>query len=161
MSKILSVSEAIKISAKIRKEGKAIVLAGGCFDILHIGHITFLEKAKAAGDSLLILLEPDESIKKLKGENRPINNQEDRAKILAALESVDYVILLPANLKDMDYDNMIIQIKPAIIATTKGDIKRKDKERQAALINGKVIDVTDFISDQSTTRLIKFLGKEL
>lgn len=161
MNKVLSVSDAIKISAKIRKEGKTIVLVGGCFDILHIGHIIFLEKAKAAGDSLFILLESDQSIRKLKGANRPINNQEDRAKILAALESVDYVVLLPPHLKDKDYDHTIIQLKPAIIATTQGDLQRKQKARQAALINCKIIEVTGFIRDQSTTQLVKLLGKKL
>lgn len=161
MEKIVTVQQAIQISKQLHEENKNVVLAGGCFDILHIGHITFLEKAKAAGDSLFVFLEPDESIKKLKGENRPINNQEDRAKILAALEAVDYVILLTPNLRDADYDRMIIQIKPAIIATTQGDFYKKHKERQAALINSKVVEVTDYIMDQSTSRLVKLLGKEL
>ena len=161
MNKILTVDQAIKEGEKIRREKKSIVLAGGCFDILHIGHITFLEKAKASGDSLFVFLEPDESIKKIKGGGRPINNQENRAKILAALEPVDYVILLPPHLTDIDYDRMIIQLKPAIIATTRGDIHKKNKERQAALIKSKVIEVADYIRDQSTSRLVKLLGNEL
>jgi len=161
MNKILTIEQAIKEGENIRRKGKTIVLVGGCFDILHIGHITFLEKAKAAGDTLFVFLESDESIKKLKGENRPINNQENRAKILAALTPVDYVILLPTHLKDLDYEQMIIQIKPAIIATTQGDVRRKNKERQAALINCRIIEVTNYIRDQSTTRLVKLLGKEL
>ncbi len=161
MNKILTVDQAIKEGERLRLNGKSIVLIGGCFDILHIGHITFLEKAKASGDSLFVFLEPDESIKKLKGKKRPINNQENRAKILSALESVDYVILLPPHLTGIDYDRMIIQLKPAIIATTRGDVHRKNKERQAALIKCKIIEVTDYISDQSTSRLVKLLGKEL
>lgn len=161
MNKILTIEQAIREGENIRRKGKTIVLVGGCFDILHIGHITFLEKAKAAGDKLFVFLESDESIRKLKGVNRPINNREDRAKILAALESVDYVILLPAYLKDSDYDNMIIKIKPAIIAITKGATRRKNKERQAALASSKLVEVTGYIRDQSTTRLVKFLGKEL
>lgn len=161
MNKIVDVNKAIILSKKLRDQGKTVVLVGGCFDILHIGHITFLEKAKESGDSLFVFLEPDESIKKLKGKNRPINNQENRAKILSALESVDYVILLPPHLTDIDYDHMIIQLKPAIIATTRGDVHRKNKERQAALIKSKVIEVTDYIRDQSTSRLVKLLGSEL
>jgi D-beta-D-heptose 7-phosphate kinase/D-beta-D-heptose 1-phosphate adenosyltransferase len=159
--KILTVEQAIAKSSELRNEGKSIVLAGGCFDILHIGHITFLDKSRAAGDSLFVFLESDESIKKIKGEGRPINNQDDRAKILAALQLVDYVILLPPHLQDNDYDHMIIELKPAIIATTQGDLYRSHKERQAALVNGKIIDVTNFVSDQSTTRLVALLGKEL
>lgn len=161
MEKIVTVQQAMQIAEELRKETKHIVLVGGCFDVLHIGHITFLEKAKATGDSLFVFLESDESIQKLKGKKRPINNQEDRAKILAAFESVDYVILLPPHLTDIDYDRMIIQIKPDIIATTQGDLHRKNKERQATLINCKVIEVTDYIRDQSTTRLVELLGKEL
>ncbi len=161
MEKIVTVQQAVQIAEELRKETKHIVLVGGCFDILHIGHITFLEKAKATGDSLFVFLESDESIQKLKGKKRPINNQDDRAKILAELESVDYVILLPPHLTDIDYDRMIIQIKPDIIATTQGDLHRKNKERQATLINCKVIEVTDYIRDQSTTRLVELLGKEL
>jgi len=161
MGKIVTINKAIILSERLRNQGKTIVLAGGCFDILHIGHITFLEKAKASGDSLFVFLEPDESIKKIKGGGRPINNQENRAKILAALEPVDYVILLPPHLTDIDYDRMIIQLKPAIIATTLGDVNRKNKERQAALIKSKVIEVTDYIRDQSTSRLVKLLGNEL
>lgn len=161
MNKIVNINKAIVLSEKLRNQGKTVVLAGGCFDILHIGHITFLEKAKAAGDELFVFLESDATIRTLKGENRPINNQEDRAKILAALEAVDYVILLPPHLKDQDYDRMIIQLKPAIIATTKGDPYKKHKERQRVLINCKLIEVSDFISDQSTSRLVKLLGKEL
>lgn len=157
MHKILTVQKSIEIAKNLRSKGKKIVLAGGCFDILHIGHITFLKKAKEAGDSLFILLESDEAIKRIKGKNRPINNQEDRAKILAALNVVDFVVLLPANLTDKDYDRIVIQIKPAIIATTKGDPFRMHKERQAVLINCKIIDVTDIISDQSTSRLVKLL----
>ncbi|MBU3978874.1 adenylyltransferase/cytidyltransferase family protein [Patescibacteria group bacterium] len=161
MKKIVTVQQAIQIAEKLHKETKHIVLVGGCFDILHIGHITFLQKAKAAGDSLFVFLESDESITKLKGKKRPINNQEDRAKILGALESVDYVILLPPRLADTDYDRMIIQIKPAIIAITSGDPYKKQKKRQAALIDSRMIEATDFISDQSTSRLVKFLGKKL
>lgn len=161
MKKIITINHAVKESGILRHNGKKIVLAGGCFDILHIGHIIFLEKAKAAGDRLFVFLESDESIKKLKGENRPINNQEDRAKILAALMMVDYVILLAPYLTDKDYEDMIIRLKPDIIAITKGDPNKGQKKGQADLINSRIIEVTGFISDQSTTRLVKLLGKEL
>lgn len=161
MNKIVTVQQAVPIAEKLHKETKRIVMVGGCFDILHIGHITFLEKAKKTGDKLFVLLESDQSIRKIKGAGRPINNQEDRAKILTAFESVDYVILLPSNLSDKDYDRIIIQIKPSVIAITQGDVYKKNKERQAALINSKVIEVINVIKDQSTTRLVKLLGKEL
>lgn len=161
MDKIVTVGQAIQIAQDFHKKSKRIVLVGGCFDILHIGHITFLERAKAAGDVLFVLLEADESIRKIKGENRPISNQEDRARILAAIEVVDEVILLSPDLKGQDYDELIMQLKPAIIATTQGDPKRYLKERQASFVNARIIDVTDVIRGQSTTRLIRLLGKDL
>ncbi len=161
MDKIVTIAQAIQIAQDQHRKNKRIVLIGGCFDILHIGHIIFLQRAKKAGDVLFVLLEADDSIKKLKGENRPINNQEDRARILAAIEVIDEIILLSANLKDKDYDELIMQLKPDIIAITQGDLKRHKKTRQASFVNAEVIDVTDVISDQSTTRLIKLLGKDL
>lgn len=161
MGKIITINKAIVLSKKLRNQGKKVVLVGGCFDILHIGHITFLQKAKAGGDALFVFLESDENINKLKGENRPINNQEDRAKILAAIEVVDYIILLPPNLINQDYEKMIINIKPAIIAVTLGDPYIIHKKMQADLIDCKVMEVTNIISDQSTSRLVELLGKEL
>ena len=118
MDKILTPEQAVQEATKLNQEGKHIVLAGGCFDILHIGHITFLDKAKEQGDSLFVLIEHDENIKKTKGPGRPINSQDDRAKILASLSVVDYVVKLPAIIDNKLYDNLVIQLKPAIIATT-------------------------------------------
>ncbi len=161
MNKILTIENAIRIAQNLRSKKKSIVLAGGCFDILHIGHITFLEKARAQGDNLFIFLESDNTIKKLKGENRPVNHQADRAKILSALESVDVIILLNSGLADTDYDEMITQLKPDIIAVTNGDKNKKQKEQQAKKINSRLIEVTPVISDQSTSRLIKLLGNDL
>lgn len=159
MNKIISVNEAIKTSNKLRLERKTIVLVGGFFDILHIGHIRFLEKSKKLGDVLFVLLESDEKAKQIKGKNRPINSQEDRAKILASLQSVDYVINLPKMIKNEQYDKMVNQIKPAIIATTYGDQNIAHKKRQAKQINAKVVEVIERIQDQSTTRLIRQLAE--
>lgn len=160
MKKIISISEAIKISNKLRSENKSIVLVGGCFDILHVGHIEFLRKAKEKGDYLFVILENNEKIKKIKGENRPINNQEDRAKVLEALIFTDYIIPLKNMENDEDYDQLILNLKPAIIATTKGDPFRKHKERQAKLVDGKVIDVVERISKRSTSELAEKILKD-
>src|SRR5437868_2303682 len=104
MQKILSLPQAIEKTNELHKQDKQIVVAGGCFDILHIGHFTFLEKAKSAGNALFVLLESDETIKKSKGPNRPINTQQNRAKLLAGLSAVDFVILLPPLTTNEDYD---------------------------------------------------------
>jgi glycerol-3-phosphate cytidylyltransferase len=156
-SKILTTKQAIEIAQQINSSGKKIVLVGGCFDILHIGHITFLENSKKQGNILFILLENDKTIKKLKGDNRPVNSQEDRSQILAHLSMVDYVVMLPEIIDDKTYDKLVIDLKPAIIATTAGDINKSHKERQAKLVGAKIIDVTNEISNKSTTRLVNIL----
>lgn len=74
-----------------RKNGKRLVFTNGCFDILHVGHVSYLEEARSLGDILVVAVNSDESVKKLKGSHRPIVNQGDRMKVLAALESVSYV----------------------------------------------------------------------
>lgn len=161
MNKILSIEKAIKISKKLQSENKTIVLAGGVFDILHIGHVKFLEKAKQRGDILFVLLESDDNVKRLKGKNRPINSQKNRAIILAALYAVDYVVLFPMLKTDAEYDKVISQIRPSIIATTAKDPNILHKRRQANQISGKVVNVLKRISDQSTTRLAKLINQDL
>ena len=128
------------------------VLAGGCFDLLHPGHLSFLKKAKEQGDLLFLLLESDDMIKKSKGNNRPHQDQQIRAENLAQTQIVDYVILLPEEMDNNEYDKLVSLIKPAIIATTKGDPYRYHKERQALLVGGKVVDVIDRISNFSTSQ---------
>ncbi|MBI2442930.1 MAG: adenylyltransferase/cytidyltransferase family protein [Candidatus Levybacteria bacterium] len=161
MNKILSSQEATVLSRRLRSENKTIVLAGGCFDVLHIGHIAFLEKAKEQGDVLLLLLESDEAITQMKGKNRPLNTQQDRALLLSALTPVDYVLPLSGILSDEDYDELILAIKPAIIATTQNDSNRSHKERQATRVGAKVIDVTGAIQNQSTTRIAQLLQRDI
>ena len=159
VGKIITTQQAINVSEKLHTAGKKIILAGGCFDILHIGHITFLEKAKNQGDILFVFVENDETIKKLKGVNRPINTQKDRAEILANLKMVDFVITLPLVTNDHAYDELVTLLEPAIMATAFGDPNRSHKERQAKKIGAKVVDVTTQISNQSTTRLISILNE--
>ena len=108
MDKILTTDQAIQIAQTLREQNQRIVVAGGCFDILHLGHITFLEKAKEQADSLIILLESDENIKRTKGPARPINTQHDRAKILSSLTVVDYVITLPPIHNNEIYECLVI-----------------------------------------------------
>lgn len=155
MNKIITIKEAIKISEKIRKNRKTIVLVGGFFDILHTGHIKFLENAKKYGDYLFVLLEDDNKAKKAKGESRPINSQKDRAIVLSTLRSVDYVVLLKNMTNNAQYDKIIIQIAPNVLATTYGDPYINHKRRQAKLVNGKVMCVIHRIYDRSTTQLAK------
>lgn len=155
MKKVIGIQEAINIAKKIRKQGKTIVLAGGFFDILHVGHIKFLENAKKHGDYLFVLLENDNKAKQIKGPKRPINSQKDRAKILSSLQSVDFIILLKNMTNNSDYDKIIIQIAPNVIATTSGDPYMNHKKRQAKKTKSKVVCVIRRIYDHSTTQLAK------
>lgn len=160
MNRIINIEKAAKISKKLKGEGKIVILAGGVFDVLHIGHIKFLEAAKKRGDVLFVLLESDGNVKKYKGKDRPINSQTDRALILSALKFVDYVVILNEMKKNKDYDNLIIKIKPDIIATTKKSPQEIHNIRQAKLVNAQVVLVINRISDKSTTRLANIIKKE-
>ncbi len=158
MRKILNIKEAIGIARKIKKQNKTIVVVGGIFDILHLGHIKFLEKSKKYGDYLFVLLEDDAKAKKEKGKNRPIHSQKDRAKILSSFQSVDYVVMLKNMTSNELYDKIMVKIMPAIIATTYGDPYVVHKKRQAKLVHGKVVYVIKRIYNQSTTKYIKLIN---
>ena len=161
MIKIIPSKDAGKTARKLKEQGKVIVVAGGCFDILHLGHIKFLEEAKKQGDFLFVILESDESVKSKKGEKRPINSQHDRAYILSALSSVNFVIPLQGVTTNQDYDTLMAEISPSVIATTQNDPGVKHKERQAKKIGGKVKFVIRRIGNISTSKLAGFSDTEL
>ena len=160
MNRIINTEKAIKISKKLKREGKKLVLAGGCFDILHVGHIKFLTAAKKKGDILFILLESDKNVEKFKGKNRPINNQAERAMVLSSLRFVDYVIILGEMKTNSDYDKLIVNLKPDIIATTKKSQQIIHNARQAKLIDAELALVINRISNKSTTRLAEIISQE-
>src|SRR3989338_1430528 len=121
---------------KLQKRGKPIILTGGCFDILHIGHIRFLEEAKKSGGTLIVLLEPDEKVRKLKGAKRPVFSQHERARTLSSLIPVDYIILLPY-LSGSGYDQYISVIKPDIIAKNKNQSNFEKETKTEKKSSGK------------------------
>lgn len=159
-NKIINISQAFDISQRIHLDNKVIVLIGGCFDILHIGHVQFMEEAKKLGDILMLLLESDEAIRQLKGINRPINNQSDRSMILSSLVFTDYIIPLSHLLNDKEYDQLIFELKPDIIATTANDPGRIHKKRQAESLGIKLVDVIKRIDNQSTSKIAQLLNNE-
>ena len=133
------------------------VLTGGCFDLIHYGHIVFLTKAKKLGDRLVVALESDENVRKYKGSDRPIHTQKQRSAMLKSLRMVDEVIELPPMEGDGDYFNLVNEIKPDIIAITADDPQRENKKRQVELAGGKLIVVTPRLEQHSTTRIEKVL----
>lgn len=127
-------------------------MVGGCFDILHYGHLHFLREAKKLGDYLIVALESDANIKRLKGKNRPIHTQTQRKEILESLKFVDEVYPLPEMKSDTDYAEMVRQIAPDIIAVTE-DFK---SQTHAHLVNAKVVKIPK-VKTFSTTQIAKLL----
>lgn len=154
MKKIISVYEAALISKKLKSRGKKIILTGGCFDILHIGHIKFLEDAKKTVGVLFVLLESDENIRRQKGDGRPLNSQKDRSIVLGALSSVDFIVTLRGSTKDEDYDKLIVQILPNYIAITKGDRNTNLRKKQCKMVGAELIEV-DKLEGTSSTNFIE------
>ena len=155
MKGIIEISELGKI-----EKNKKIVVVGGCFDILHLGHVTFLEKAKKKGEVLVVLLESDEKIKKIKGEKRPINNQENRARVLASLKTVDWVVKLPEMKNDKDYVDLLREIRPEAVAISGGDENKKRKQEETEKLGIKLIEVSKRIPFHSTSRIIEILEND-
>jgi rfaE bifunctional protein nucleotidyltransferase chain/domain len=134
-------------------EKQKVVLVGGCFDVLHIGHVEFLNAAKNEGDYLIVALEPDSSIKSYK-KRKPIHTQAQRAKILSNLRSVDEVLLLPS-LKGFDgYKKLVQDIHPSVIAVTQGDPQLNNKKLQAECVNARVVEVLQHIKGYSSSKII-------
>ncbi len=136
---------------KIHNAGKTIVTTNGCFDILHVGHVRYLEKTKTFGDYLIVLLNSDKSVKSIKGPSRPINNEMDRAEILSALRCVDYVVLF-----DEDSPrNLLDEMKPDVY--TKGADYTMETLPEADIMkkNGTRVEFIDFVKGKSTTKTIE------
>lgn len=138
---------------KTEWQEKKSVLVGGCFDLLHIGHVSFLKKAKDHGDFLIVALESDSFIKTYKNRD-PIHNQAQRAEILSEMKAVDYVITLPRMNGNTSYFSLVKQVAPAIIAVTEGDPYLEIKQQQAQLVGGQVKVVCPPLSTFSTTNIL-------
>ncbi len=136
-----------KTVQRLKKQNKKIVFTNGCFDILHRGHVSYLDIAKSFGDVLILGLNSDSSVRELKGDNRPINNEDDRAFILAALESVDYVVKFK---EDTPYD-LISLIQPDILVKG-GDYEGKEV---AGSDIANEVKLVQFIDGKSTTKTIE------
>ncbi len=134
-----------------QKQGKKIVFTNGCFDILHRGHVTYLNHARDLGDVLVVGINSDESVKRLKGSERPVNSLEDRAYVLSALKSVDYVIPFE---EDTPL-NLIMLIMPNILV--KGGDYTIDRivGAQEVIANGGLVEIIPFVPGKSTSSIIE------
>jgi len=150
--KIITRPEAEKIVRSLNAENKSVVFTNGCFDILHVGHLELLEKAKSFGDVLIVGMNSDSSVKQIKGPGRPILTEQDRARLLAAIEMVDYVVLFD---EETPFE-LLRQIKPNILV--KGEDYKPDE-----IVGRDIVDevkIIPFVRGKSTSSIIdKILDK--
>ena len=153
MSSATSLSEIKSIRSKLKAEGKKVVFTNGVFDLIHSGHVDYLSKAKKLGDVLIVGLNSDDSVKRIKGDKRPILNQEERAFILSNIKPVDYVVVFeedtPANLISEIIPDILVKGADWAVEKIVGkDIVEKN--------GGKVLNI-EFVNDQSTSRIIELI----
>ena len=149
-----------QLRSAYRREGKTVVFTNGCFDILHVGHVRYLNAAKKLGEILIVGLNSDESVRRLKGDGRPINPAEDRAEVLAGLRSIDHVVIF----NDSTAEELVRRLKPDIYV--KGGDYSIDRLPESAIVaayGGKTV-LVPLVEGRSTTNLIKrisFDGKDV
>jgi rfaE bifunctional protein nucleotidyltransferase chain/domain len=151
VGKVVEYSKISEELSKLRSQSKKIVFTNGCFDLLHVGHIRYLQEARNQGDLLVVGINSDDSVKKLKGPTRPIQNEDDRAEILSALKAVDYVVIFteetPAKL--------IEAVHPDVLA--KGGDWKPDQIVGGPFVMsyGGQVKSLQFVEGRSTTKIIE------
>ena len=133
-----------------------LVFTNGCFDILHAGHVDYLQKARQLGDALLVGLNNDESVRKLKGDSRPIVDEKARAMVLAALEAVDVVILF----KEETPGRLIDQVQPDVLVKGGDYLAEEIVGYQTVTTKGGTVKVLPFLEGHSTTNIIKKIKEQ-
>lgn len=151
MPKVLSSGNLDEILAGYRSQQKKIVFTNGCFDLLHIGHVRYLEQAKSLGDILIVGINSDTSVRELKGPSRPIQNENDRAEILASLKAVDHTVIF----NEETPEKLIRSVKPHLLV--KGGDWKIDQivGSDFVLANGGEVKSLQFIEGRSTTSIIE------
>ncbi len=149
-SKILSREAMQTERIRLREQGKKLVFTNGCFDILHTGHVTYLEFARSQGDCLLLGLNSDASVRRNKGDGRPVNREEDRARVIAALECIDYVVLF-----DEDEPKALVgEILPDVLVKGADWAHYVSGREDVEAAGGKVV-LAQMVEGRSTTGTIE------
>ncbi|HTY63487.1 MAG TPA: adenylyltransferase/cytidyltransferase family protein [Acidobacteriota bacterium] len=151
LRKIQSLDEIKNTIRELRAAGRKIVFANGCFDLLHVGHIRYLQRARAMGDVLILGINSDASVAVLKGKGRPLQPEAERAEILAALECVDYVLLFDA----LTVDGILRELRPDIHAKGTDYTEESVPERDTVRSYGGRVAIAGDPKDHSTRDLIK------
>ncbi len=156
-NKIVSAEQLAAVSAQFRQAQRKLVFTNGCFDLLHLGHVRYLQAARELGDALAVGINADASVRALKGEGRPLNRAEDRATVIAALESVDYVVLFP----DVRATGLLEKVRPSVYVKG-GDYTAETlhaDERAVLTTIGAEIRILPFERGYSTSGLIARMGR--
>jgi rfaE bifunctional protein nucleotidyltransferase chain/domain len=155
IEKILTPATMLAERERLRAGGKRLVFTNGVFDLLHVGHVRYLAQARALGDTLIVAINSDRTVRELKGPNRPVFNEAERAEILAALRVVDYVIVFD----DISPRTLIAALLPDVLV--KGgdyDLEQIHGREEVEAAGGKVISLP-FVEGASTTTLIERMRK--
>ena len=150
MNELKTIDEIKAIRKKIKSENKKVVFTNGCFDLIHAGHVDYLSKAKALGDVLIVGLNSDASIKRIKGEKRPILNEPERAFIISNLKPVDYIVIFEEDTPA----KLIEEIVPDILVKGADWSIENIVGRNVVEANGGEVKTIEFVNDQSTTKII-------
>lgn len=147
---ILSKETAAKLIEELKLQGKRVVFTNGCFDILHVGHLRYLNEAKKQGDILIVGVNSDSSVRQLKGAGRPINNEIDRAEMLSGLKAVDFTVIF----EELTPIETLEKLKPSI--HVKGGDYDKNKLPETATVekNGGEVRILSFVEGKSTTNIV-------
>jgi rfaE bifunctional protein nucleotidyltransferase chain/domain len=151
--KVITRERAAGVAHDARAAGKRVVLANGCFDLLHVGHLRYLAGAKAAGDLLIVGINADESVRKLKGASRPLLNEQDRARLVAAFDVVDYVVIFPED----NVRNLIAELRPDFHAKGTDYTTESVPERDAVIAAGGEVVIVGDPKDHNTRDLIQHI----
>ncbi len=153
-AKIATVDALKEVCAEARRAGKSIAFANGCFDLLHVGHVRYLQGARAEGDLLVVGVNADASVRKLKGEGRPLQNEQDRALLVAALHAVDWVVIFPED----TVENLLLALKPDVHC--KGTDYNEDTvpERNVVKGYGGRVAIVGDPKDHDTSKLLARLA---
>jgi D-beta-D-heptose 7-phosphate kinase/D-beta-D-heptose 1-phosphate adenosyltransferase len=152
---LLSRDEAIQVAREARLRGERLVMTNGCFDILHTGHVAYLEEAKARGDRLLVAVNDDDSVRRLKGAGRPINSLQDRMAVLAGLAAVDWVVPFAEDTPE----RLIGAVLPDLLVKG-GDYRPEQIAGAAAVIaNGGGVEVLSYREGRSTSAIVDAIRK--
>ncbi|HIE39758.1 MAG TPA: D-glycero-beta-D-manno-heptose 1-phosphate adenylyltransferase [Anaerolineae bacterium] len=152
MGEIVSLEEALAVRDKLQAEGKTVVFTNGHFDLLHMGHVDYLQRARGLGDVLIVGLNSDASTRALKGEKRPVVSQSERARMLAALACVDYVVIF----EETTANSLVEALKPDLYV--KGgdwDKGRSPPEAEVVASYGGQVHILPYLPGHSTTKLIE------